>query len=51
MPRWVKALIGLVVAIVVVLVIVKAAGGGGHGPGRHTGLGGSPAVGASTSAG
>ena len=51
MPKWVKALIGLVVAILVVLLIVKAAGGGGHGPGRHTGLGDSAAVAASTSDG
>ena len=51
MPKWVKALIGLVVAIFVVLLIVKAASGGGHGPGRHTGLGDPAAVAALTSAG
>ena len=38
MPRWVKTLIVLAVALVAVLVVVGLLTGG-HGPGRHLGSG------------
>ena len=41
MPRWVKVLGGIAL-LVVVLVGIFLLTGGNHGPGRHTGSGGSP---------
>ena len=39
MPRWVKTLIVLAVALVAVLVVAKLLTGGHGGPGRHLGSG------------
>lgn len=36
MPRWVKVLGGVILALVLVFVVLKLTGiGGDHGPGRH----------------
>lgn len=45
MPRWVKYLIGALLAVVVVAILVMLIAGGDHGPGRHAAPagGGSPA--------
>ena len=35
MPRWVKYLIGALLAVVVAAVLAMLIAGGDHGPGRH----------------
>jgi hypothetical protein len=40
-PRWVKAIAVVLVAVVALTLFVMFVGGGQHGPGMHTGTGGS----------
>ena len=35
-PRWVKTLGLVVLALLAVMIVVMLVSGGGHGPGRHT---------------
>ena len=35
MPRWVKVLGGIAVAIVLIAIVAMLVSGGEHGPGRH----------------
>ncbi len=39
MPGWVKAFIGVGLALLVLVAVMLLAGGGGHGPSRHTSSG------------
>ena len=47
-PRWVKVFAVFALLVVALVVVVIAFGGGEHGPGRHTGNGGSGTHGAHT---
>jgi hypothetical protein len=51
MPRWVKYLIGALLAVVVAAILIMLIAGGDHGPGRHGAPAGgeSPARSAATS--
>lgn len=51
MPRWVKYLIGALLAVAVAAILIMMIAGGDHGPGRHGALasGDSPARHAATS--
>ena len=40
-PRWVKVFGAIALAVIVLFVVVLLARGGEHGPGRHSGGGGS----------
>lgn len=45
MPRWVRVFLIVGVAVVLLFAVAKVTGvGGDHGPGRHGGGGGTPAV-------
>lgn len=37
-PRWVKCLIGALLAVVVAAILIMLIAGGDHGPGRHGAL-------------
>lgn len=51
MPRWVKVMAVVSLAVLIVLVVIMLIVGGEHGPGLHTGAGGEAGLIASTVAG